>query len=43
MSCQRKDMSFEKVNVEPNLDEEGYWKKKTNSSTLTLIENLNNF
>jgi len=23
-SCQRKDMSFEKVNVEPNVDEEGY-------------------
>ena len=27
-SCQRKDMSFEKENVESNLDEEGYWKKE---------------
>ena len=26
-SCQRKDMSFEKANVEPNVDEEGYWEK----------------
>ncbi len=25
-SCQRNDMTFEKVGAEPDSDEEGYWK-----------------
>ena len=27
-SCQRNDMTFEKVDAEPDSDEEGYWKNE---------------
>ena len=27
-SCQKKYMTFEKVDADPNSDEEGFWKKK---------------
>ncbi len=26
-SCQRADMTFEKIDAEPNSDEEGFWKR----------------
>ena len=27
-SCQRADMTFEKITAEPDSDEEGYWERK---------------
>ena len=40
-SCQRKDMSFEKVNAEPDPDEEGLWEKKSLKPKLSPFNSLN--
>ncbi len=31
-SCQRADMTLEKVDAEPDSDEEGYWEKREENS-----------